>query len=402
MPLPAEWTTVPVVWTLHSNDSVTLNGTVWFTAEQVIRVSGTTYLPAPIVRRIRNGVMDPLELLATDDPDATPGGWVWRAKVVFDNFNGLQLDPFTFSVPAVAAQVNLANVVPTTPSVASPMDVVALREELLAIIATSTIPWTNITDKPLTFTPSLHVHAVGDITGLGATLDAKAALAHTHAVADVVGLQAALDDPVDWTEVQNKPATFPASVHTHDDRYYTEAEVDALVNPIAEDVVPDFPQYPGTTFYTAEPNNHVTTDLTNMQAIWLMKPVKIDRVIYNIYTSTDQTLAVKLALYEQTDVNSWNKLFDMGTALPVPGDMIFSGSWVLPAGLTWLALSYPGGNSATLRAATTNLIPREVITLPAYRIEGTGVLSQPQVINESNRFFVGGATQLRIGFRRRA
>lgn len=31
---------------------------------------------------------------------------------------------------------------------------------------------------------------------------------------------------VEWTSVQNKPATFPPSSHTHDDRYYTESESD--------------------------------------------------------------------------------------------------------------------------------------------------------------------------------
>jgi hypothetical protein len=31
---------------------------------------------------------------------------------------------------------------------------------------------------------------------------------------------------VEWTNVQNKPATFPPSTHNHDDRYYTESESD--------------------------------------------------------------------------------------------------------------------------------------------------------------------------------
>ena len=31
---------------------------------------------------------------------------------------------------------------------------------------------------------------------------------------------------VDWANVYNKPATFPPSAHNHDDRYYTESEVD--------------------------------------------------------------------------------------------------------------------------------------------------------------------------------
>ena len=33
-------------------------------------------------------------------------------------------------------------------------------------------------------------------------------------------------ESVDWSNVTNKPATFPPSAHNHDDRYYTESEVD--------------------------------------------------------------------------------------------------------------------------------------------------------------------------------
>ena len=33
-----------------------------------------------------------------------------------------------------------------------------------------------------------------------------------------------------WSAIQNKPGTFPASAHTHDDRYYTEAEMDTKLS----------------------------------------------------------------------------------------------------------------------------------------------------------------------------
>lgn len=48
-----------------------------------------------------------------------------------------------------------------------------------------TTTWAGITDKPSTFTPSAHTHAVADVTGLQAALDAKAAASHTHTVADI-------------------------------------------------------------------------------------------------------------------------------------------------------------------------------------------------------------------------
>lgn len=33
----------------------------------------------------------------------------------------------------------------------------------------------------------------------------------------------------DWNGLSNKPDTFPPSTHTHDERYYTETETDALL-----------------------------------------------------------------------------------------------------------------------------------------------------------------------------
>jgi len=35
---------------------------------------------------------------------------------------------------------------------------------------------------------------------------------------------------VEWTSVQNKPATFPPSSHNHDDRYYTETEINNITH----------------------------------------------------------------------------------------------------------------------------------------------------------------------------
>ena len=51
--------------------------------------------------------------------------------------------------------------------------------------------WGNVSGKPSTYSPSAHNHAIADVTGLQAALDGKA-----------------------------------ASSHTHDDRYYTETEID--------------------------------------------------------------------------------------------------------------------------------------------------------------------------------
>jgi hypothetical protein len=58
------------------------------------------------------------------------------------------------------------------------------------------VSWANIADKPTTFAPSAHDHAVEDITDWPTTF---APSAHDHAVEDIT----------DW------PTTFPPAAHDH-------------------------------------------------------------------------------------------------------------------------------------------------------------------------------------------
>jgi hypothetical protein len=108
------------------------------------------------------------------------------------------------------------------------------------------------------YAASVHTHGISDVTGLQTALDGKqaagsyAAATHGHSISDVTGLQTALDGkqaagsyatlvggkvpesqlpPIasSWDSLTGKPSTFPPSSHTHDDRYYTETEVDTLL-----------------------------------------------------------------------------------------------------------------------------------------------------------------------------
>lgn len=65
--------------------------------------------------------------------------------------------------------------------------------------STHTHGWSDITDKPGTFTPSAHSHTIEDVTNLQASLDGKANTSHTHT----------------WAQVTSKPTTFAPSAHTH-------------------------------------------------------------------------------------------------------------------------------------------------------------------------------------------
>ena len=50
---------------------------------------------------------------------------------------------------------------------------------------TSSTAWANISNKPSTFTPETHVHAITDITDLSTTLSGKAASSHNHSASDI-------------------------------------------------------------------------------------------------------------------------------------------------------------------------------------------------------------------------
>jgi hypothetical protein len=114
------------------------------------------------------------------------------------------------------------------------------------------VAWVDITGKPSTFPPSIHTHAIADVTGLQVALDGKqasgsyAAAVHTHVIADITGLQTTIDQrgipvggtagqvlskvdgsnynvtwtaptggSVAWADITGKPSTFPPSAHSH-------------------------------------------------------------------------------------------------------------------------------------------------------------------------------------------
>ena len=73
-------------------------------------------------------------------------------------------------------------------------------------------PWSEIDDKPATFPPAEHTHTTAQVEGLDAALDGKAAKSHRHV----------------WSEIDDKPATFPPATHTH-----TTAQVTGLDTALA-------------------------------------------------------------------------------------------------------------------------------------------------------------------------
>jgi hypothetical protein len=104
--------------------------------------------------------------------------------------------------------------------------------------------WNKIKNAPATYAPSAHTHPISEVTNLQTALDGKAASVHSHAIGDVTGLQTALDGKSDtghthaFADLTAKPTTVAgygitdASLtgHVHDDRYYTETEMDTKLS----------------------------------------------------------------------------------------------------------------------------------------------------------------------------
>lgn len=114
----------------------------------------------------------------------------------------------------------------------SPLRVAQAIEELGSAGVSS---WNDLTDKPATFPPATHTHAIADTTGLQTALDGKAASTHTHSLNDLADSDAAPGQVVTWSgtawvpqdpsgggggvtsynDLTDVPSTFPPQTHNH-------------------------------------------------------------------------------------------------------------------------------------------------------------------------------------------
>ncbi len=67
---------------------------------------------------------------------------------------------------------------------------------------TASVDWSAVLNKPTTFPPSTHTHAISDVTNLQTTLDGKAATSHTHTKSQITDFAHThvLADITDYTD----------------------------------------------------------------------------------------------------------------------------------------------------------------------------------------------------------
>ena len=159
-------------------------------------------------------------------------------------------------------------------------DVTGLQAALDAKLATSGFTWAGLSGKPATFAPSAHTHPISDVTGLQTALDGKQAAgsyalaSHTHAISAVTGLQAALD-------AKQASGSYAAAAHSHvvSDVTGLQAALDGkqaagsyaltghthtIANVTGLQAALDGKQAAGS--YAAATHSHVVGDVTGLQA----------------------------------------------------------------------------------------------------------------------------------------
>ena len=80
----------------------------------------------------------------------------------------------------------------------------------------TSVPWSGVTGKPSTFTPSAHTHTIANVTGLQSALDGKAASSHTHTKSQITDFPASLKNPTSVVIKLNGGTTEGTNMFTYD------------------------------------------------------------------------------------------------------------------------------------------------------------------------------------------
>ena len=80
----------------------------------------------------------------------------------------------------------------------------------------TSVPWTGVTGKPSTFTPSAHTHTIANITNLQTALDGKAASSHTHTKSQITDFPTSIKNPTSVVIKLNGGTTEGTNMFTYD------------------------------------------------------------------------------------------------------------------------------------------------------------------------------------------
>ena len=183
---------------------------------------------------------------------------------------------------------------------------------------TDTNTWRGIQDN-LTSTSTSDSLSANQGKVLKGLVDGKANSSHTHTWSQVTGAPSTATRWPSWGEVTGKPSSFTPSSHTHDDRYYTESEINSklaakAVN-ITLDANADLNKIIAPGFYNCGGSNNVLNKPSGVNAIGLIVTHNASGSFYTQILTTDSKdtyrrtcLSGTWSAWTQdkyTDTNTW-------------------------------------------------------------------------------------------------
>ena len=193
--------------------------------------------------------------------DVTAGTFA-IARIPTISYTALSNTPATFSPSAHTHSTSDVVSFTAAAAAAAPVQSVAGRSGAvslavadisgLAAVASSG-SYTSLQNVPATFSPSAHTHSTADITGITGSF---AAASHTHDAAAITSgvLELARIPTIGFTALAGVPATFSPSVHTH-----STADVVGLTA--------SFSQVGHTHDYAVTVHTHSTADITGYSSL---------------------------------------------------------------------------------------------------------------------------------------
>ena len=103
------------------------------------------------------------------------------------------------------------------------------KTETDGLVNDADVSWDDITNRPATFNASPHTHGWSQIDEKPAAFPSEP---HTHDWNQITSKPAsyiAAPHAHDWADISTKPDVYPPAAHDHNTLYYTQAQVDAIV-----------------------------------------------------------------------------------------------------------------------------------------------------------------------------
>lgn len=184
---------------------------------------------------------------------------------------------------------------------ATTVEAIGGKGAFVAISGSQTITGTKtFSSSPIVPTPTDNGHAatkkyVDDAVGNAGGGDMMKSAYDTDDDGKVDAAEVAdVANSVDWDDVDNKPSTFAPSAHNHDDRYYTESEVDNLLSAKAPLASPAFTGNP------TAPTQDSSDDSTKIATTAFVKDV-VEELIGGAPQALDTLKELAEALGEDPD-----------------------------------------------------------------------------------------------------